>query len=263
MAAPDTPLPATGRLRRLRVSLSPAEWGRIGVMGAVILLMHLLGWGIFVFAIMPRQFHYSGLGIGLGVAVTAYTLGLRHAFDADHISAIDNVTRKLIADGKRPLASGFFFALGHSTIVFAVGIGISIAARALFSAVVDPDSTFETIGGVIGTAVSGGFLYLIAILNIVVLAGIIRVFREMRKGTFDEAELEKPAPVARPDVPVLRPVHAVDQQILADVLRRHGLRYRLRHRDRGPAARGHRRRRDRRVCRGTRCSPYHCCSPPA
>ncbi|HEV3361427.1 MAG TPA: HoxN/HupN/NixA family nickel/cobalt transporter [Pseudonocardiaceae bacterium] len=191
MAAPDTPMPATGRLRRLRLSLSPAEWGRVGVMGAVILLMHLLGWGIFVFAIMPRQFHYSGLGIGLGVAVTAYTLGLRHAFDADHISAIDNVTRKLLADGKRPLAGGFFFALGHSTIVFAVGIGISIAARAVFSAVVDPDSTFETIGGVVGTAVSGGFLYLIAILNIVVLAGIIKVFREMRKGTFDEAELEK------------------------------------------------------------------------
>jgi high-affinity nickel-transport protein len=175
----------------MRISLSPGEWGRVGGMAAVIVLLHLLGWGIFVFAILPRQFHYDGLGIGLGVAVTAYTLGLRHAFDADHISAIDNVTRKLLADGKRPLGSGFFFALGHSTIVFAVGVGISIAARAVFGAIVDPNSTFEALGGVLGTAVSGGFLYLIAILNIVVLAGILKVFREMRRGTFDEAELEK------------------------------------------------------------------------
>jgi high-affinity nickel-transport protein len=191
MAAPDLPLPETGSSRRRRISLSPGEWGRVGGMAAVILALHLLGWGIFVFAILPRQFHYTGLGIGLGVAITAYTLGLRHAFDADHISAIDNVTRKLLADGKRPLASGFFFALGHSTIVFAVGIGISIAARAVFSAVVDPNSAFETLGGVLGTAVSGGFLYLIAILNIVVLAGILKVFREMRRGTYDEVELEK------------------------------------------------------------------------
>ncbi|HJP75728.1 MAG TPA: HoxN/HupN/NixA family nickel/cobalt transporter [Pseudonocardiaceae bacterium] len=188
MAAPDIPLPATGRDR---ISLSRGEWGRIGGMGAVIVLLHLFGWGIFVFAILPRHFHYSGLGIGLGVAITAYTLGLRHAFDADHISAIDNVTRKLLADGKRPLTGGFFFALGHSTIVFAVGIGISIAARAVFGAIVDPNSTAETLGGVLGTAMSGGFLYVIALLNIVVLAGIIKVFREMRRGTLDEAELER------------------------------------------------------------------------
>jgi high-affinity nickel-transport protein len=194
MAAPEVALPSIDRfrrIRRIRRGLSPAEWGRLSLMGLVIVLLHLFGWGIFVFAILPRQFHYSGLGIGLGVAVTAYTLGVRHAFDADHISAIDNVTRKLLADGKRPLGSGFFFALGHSTIVFAVGVGISIAARAVFRAVVDPNSTFATLGGVLGTSISGGFLYLIAILNVVVLTGIIKVFREMRRGTFDERELER------------------------------------------------------------------------
>jgi high-affinity nickel-transport protein len=113
-------------------------------MAAVIIALNVSGWGIFVFTVMPQHFHYEKLGVGLGVAITAWTLGLRHAFDADHISAIDNVTRKLMADGRRPLATGFFFALGHSTIIVAVGVGISIAARAVFGAVVNPSSTFET-----------------------------------------------------------------------------------------------------------------------
>lgn len=139
-------------------------------MAAVIVAMHVVAWGIFLVEILPRHFHYTGLGIGVGVAVTAYTLGARHAFDADHISAIDNVTRKLMSDGKRPLGTGFFFSLGHSTVIMVVGVGISLAARAVFGAVVDPHSTFASIGGVVGTAVSGSFLYLIAALNIVVLA---------------------------------------------------------------------------------------------
>ncbi|MHB8329844.1 MAG: HoxN/HupN/NixA family nickel/cobalt transporter, partial [Acidimicrobiales bacterium] len=107
-----------------------------------------------------------------------------------HISAVDNVTRKLMADGRRPLATGFFFALGHSTIVFSVGVGISIAAKTVYGTVVDPKSTFETLGGVIGTSMAAGFLYLIAILNGIVLAGILKVFRDMRRGILDEEELE-------------------------------------------------------------------------
>ncbi|MGH3069236.1 MAG: hypothetical protein ACRDMI_11700, partial [Streptosporangiaceae bacterium] len=98
------------RLRAARGALSPAEWGRSGGMALVILALNALGWGIFVFAIQPHHFRYAGLGIGLGVALTAWTLGARHAFDADHISAIDNTTRKLMSDGKRPLGTGFFFA---------------------------------------------------------------------------------------------------------------------------------------------------------
>jgi hypothetical protein len=92
----------------------------------------------------PTTSRFKGLGLGLGVAVTAWTLGARHAFDADHISAIDNTTRKLMADGKRPLGTGFFFALGHSSIIMVVGVGLSIAARAVFGAVVDPHSGYET-----------------------------------------------------------------------------------------------------------------------
>jgi high-affinity nickel-transport protein len=179
------------RTRTIVHALSPAEWGRMGVMTLVILALNGFGWGIFILTVLPHHFHYQKLGVGLGVAFTAWTLGVRHAFDADHISAIDNVTRKFMAEGKRPLSTGFFFALGHSTIVVAVGVGITIAAKAVFGAMVDPNSTYETLGGAIGTITSAGFLYLIALLNLIVLAGIAKVFRDMRRGTFDEEELER------------------------------------------------------------------------
>jgi high-affinity nickel-transport protein len=182
---------SAGRLRTVRQALTPAEWGRSSGMALVILTLNVVGWGVFVFAVQPHHFHYAGLGLGVGVAFTAWTLGARHAFDADHISAIDNTTRKLMSDGKRPLATGFFFALGHSTIIVVVGAGLAVAARAVFGAVVDPGSGYETIGGVIGTSMAAGFLYLIAALNVVVLAGIFKVFRGLRAGLFDEAELER------------------------------------------------------------------------
>jgi high-affinity nickel-transport protein len=185
-----------GRLRRMGADLSGREWTRLGAMFAFILAINAAGWGIYVLAVMPHHFNYQGeggsrgLGVGLGVAITAWFLGFRHAFDADHISCIDNTTRKLMADGKRPLGSGFFFSFGHSTVVMAVGVGITIAARAVFGAVVDPNSAYETAGGAIGTLVSAAFLYLIAVLNLIVLAGIFKVFRDMRRGSYDEAELE-------------------------------------------------------------------------
>jgi high-affinity nickel-transport protein len=174
-----------------RAVLTRRERGRLGAMGLVVLALNLGGWGIFALAIVPRHFRFTGLGLGLGVALTAWTLGARHAFDADHISAIDNTTRKLMADGHRPLGTGFFFALGHSSIVMVAGAGLAIAARAVFGAVVDPNSGYETLGGVIGTSLAATFLYLIAALNLVVLAGIIKVFRGMRRGLFDEEELER------------------------------------------------------------------------
>jgi high-affinity nickel-transport protein len=179
------------RLRAIRAALTPAEWLRFGGIALVILAINGLGWGIFFFAVEPNHFRYSGLGVGLGVALTAWTLGARHAFDADHISAIDNTTRKLMSDGKRPLSTGFFFALGHSTILVVVGLGLGIAARAVFGAVVDPRSGYENVGGVVGTSMAAGFLYLIAVLNVVVLAGIVKVFRGLRAGKYDEAELER------------------------------------------------------------------------
>jgi nickel/cobalt transporter (NiCoT) family protein len=183
-------------LRTARADVSAREWGRLAAMFLFILAINALGWGIYVLDVMPHHFNYQGeggsrgLGVGLGVAMTAWFLGFRHAFDADHISCIDNTTRKLMADGKRPLASGFFFSFGHSTVIVAVGVGITVAARAVFGAVVNPSSTYETAGGAAGTIISAGFLYLIAVLNLIVLAGIFKVFREMRNGTYDEQELE-------------------------------------------------------------------------
>jgi high-affinity nickel-transport protein len=171
-------------------SLTRAERTRVASMLAAILGVNALGWGIFALEILPRHFHYKGLGVGIGVAVTAWTLGLRHAFDADHIAAIDNSTRKLMADGRRPLGTGFFFALGHASVIMVVGVGITIAARAVLGAFVSPSSTFEAAGGVVSTVLSATFLWLIAALNLVVLAGIVRLFGEMRRGVYDEAELE-------------------------------------------------------------------------
>jgi nickel/cobalt transporter (NiCoT) family protein len=179
-----------GRIGSAWRSLTRPERTRVAGMLAVIVGINALGWGIFALEILPRHFRYDGLGVGIGVAITAWTLGLRHAFDADHIAAIDNSTRKLMADGGRPLGSGFFFALGHSSVVMLVGVGITVAAKAVFKAVVTPSSSFETAGGVAGTALSAGFLWLIAALNLVVLIGILRVFRDMRRGIYNEAELE-------------------------------------------------------------------------
>jgi nickel/cobalt transporter (NiCoT) family protein len=168
-------------------ALSEAERRRAGLMFAVIATLHVIGFGVFVAFVVPS--HYKGLGIG--VAALAYTLGLRHAFDADHISAIDNTTRKLMSEGKRPLSIGFWFSLGHSTIVVAIGVGIVLAEKTVYGAVSHHKSSLEQFGGVFGTIVSATFLYLIALLNVVILAGIIRVFRAMRHGDYDETELER------------------------------------------------------------------------
>jgi high-affinity nickel-transport protein len=123
--------------------------------------------------------------------VTAYTLGMRHAFDADHISAIDNTTRKLMAEGKRPLSVGFWFSLGHSSIVFVLAALLSLGVRSLAGPVRSDHSHLHRVTGWVGTLVSGSFLYVIAALNVIVLVGIIRVFLEMRQGRFDEQALEQ------------------------------------------------------------------------
>jgi nickel/cobalt transporter (NiCoT) family protein len=173
-------------------ALSPQERRRTVAMYGSIVAMHVVGFAIFAIFVIPA--HYKGLGIG--VSVLAYTLGLRHAFDADHISAIDNTTRKSINDRRgtdqpRPLAYGYFFSLGHSSIVVAMGIGVIIAEKTVFSAISNPHSSLQHFGGLFGTIVSASFLFLIGLLNLVVLAGILRVFRSMRQGRYDEVELER------------------------------------------------------------------------
>jgi len=179
------------RLARLRNGLTRSEWWRVAGMVFVVLALNLVGWGLLWLA-AGHHYHVSKTGLfGFGTGVLAYTLGMRHAFDADHIAAIDNTTRKLVNDGKRPLSVGFFFSLGHSTVVFALAVLLNFGIRALDSQVSNNSSGLHHATGLIGTSISGGFLYLIAILNLVVLVGIVKVYRAMRKGAYDDAELER------------------------------------------------------------------------
>jgi nickel/cobalt transporter (NiCoT) family protein len=195
MAMASTEIPARQtRLARLHSFLTPAEWGRLGGMLALIIALHIIGWSTLLLLVEPARLSVGGKAFGIGVGVTAYALGLRHAFDADHIAAIDNTTRKLMSDGQRPLAVGFFFSLGHSTVVFTMAMLLAIGSKAFLRATVGPveddSSALHHYTGLIGTSVSGMFLYLIAILNVIVLAGILRVFLRLRRGHYDEAELE-------------------------------------------------------------------------
>jgi high-affinity nickel-transport protein len=178
--------------RRFWASLSPGQKRTLIMMVAVVGALHVIGWATLVLVVAPSHYHLGSTGaFTVGVGVTAYTLGMRHAFDADHISAIDNTTRKLMAEDKRPLSVGLWFSLGHSSIVFALAFLLSIGIRSLAAPVTHGGSHLHQVTGWVGTLVSGSFLYLIAALNIVILIGIIRVFREMRTGSYDEAALEE------------------------------------------------------------------------
>ncbi len=147
---------------------------RTKIIGIYILLIafNIVAW---VLAFIGFSAQYPAL---LGTALLAYTFGLRHSVDADHISAIDNVTRKLMQENKRPTTVGFFFSLGHSTIVVALSIGIAIAAAFIQNAI----PTLKSAGGLIGTSVSAAFLYLIAIINILVLIEIYQTFQKVKRG---------------------------------------------------------------------------------
>ncbi|HZV75875.1 MAG TPA: HoxN/HupN/NixA family nickel/cobalt transporter [Conexibacter sp.] len=192
MHAPSPAAATAGsRWSRVKASLTPAEWRRVALMLGFVACLHLLGFLILLVLVVPRDLSLGSSGaFGLGVGVTAYTFGLRHAFDADHVAAIDNTTRKLMGDGQRPLSAGFFFSLGHSTIVFALALLLAFGLRALGGQVANHGSTLHDVTGLVGTLVSGTFLLLIGLLNLVLLAGIVRVFRRMRDGQLDEAELE-------------------------------------------------------------------------
>ncbi|HVB91865.1 MAG TPA: HoxN/HupN/NixA family nickel/cobalt transporter [Acidimicrobiales bacterium] len=182
---------ARSRLAGTRISLSPDEWWRIGAMALIIVLLHGVGWGLLTHA-SGQRFHLSQHQLfGLGTGMLAYTLGVRHAFDADHIAAIDNTTRKLVLDGKRPLGVGFFFSLGHSSIVFVLAVTLNFGIRALDAQVGQSSSGLHTATNLIGPSVSGTFLYLIALLNLIVLFSIAKVYRGMKSGLFDVQELER------------------------------------------------------------------------
>jgi nickel/cobalt transporter (NiCoT) family protein len=172
--------------------MTRSEWRRAGAMAAVIAGLHVLGFGILVLVVIPQHYPLGAAGtFAIGTGITAYTLGLRHAFDADHIAAIDNTTRKMMSEGKRPLSVGFFFSLGHSTIVFGLAFLLAIGVRALSAPVQHGQSALHRTTDVIGTTVSGSFLYVIAILNALILVSIVRIFFDMRSGAYDEKELEQ------------------------------------------------------------------------
>lgn len=162
----------------------------VGILGTVIAL-HVIGWGLFIYYNSNPEYHgladSKGVLVYAGAGALAYSFGLRHAFDADHIAAIDDTTRLMLAKGKKPLGVGLFFSLGHSTVVLALSILVAFAAQ---RAVKFQEGFAET-GGIIGTSVSGLFLYLIGILNLVILVGIIGVWRKAKTGKFSHQHLEE------------------------------------------------------------------------
>jgi high-affinity nickel-transport protein len=196
------------RLSRFRRSLTASDWRSLAGMGGFIVLLHVVGFGVLLGLVAPNHYHLGGDHpvFTIGVGVLAYTFGLRHAFDADHIAAVDNTTRKLMADNliadnatsgaatsgaaRKPLSVGFWFSLGHSTVVFMLTFLLSIGVKALAGQVQNDSSGLHSITAIIGASVSGVFLWILGILNLMVLLGILKVFREMRSGTFNEQELE-------------------------------------------------------------------------
>jgi len=180
------------RWGRIAGSLDAGQWRAVALMAAVVIGLHVVGFVLLLALVAPHHYRLGASGtFAVGTGVTAYTLGLRHAFDADHISAIDNTTRKLMAEGKRPVSVGFFFSLGHSTIVFALAFLFAIGVRALDGPVANDGSTLHRVTSSVGAGVSGTFLYVIAAINVVILCGIVRVFLNMRTGRYSEAELER------------------------------------------------------------------------
>nr|WP_211241061.1 HoxN/HupN/NixA family nickel/cobalt transporter [Pseudonocardia spinosispora] len=166
-----------------------------------IVFLHVVGFGVLIALVVPHSYSLGATGVyGVGVGVLAYTFGLRHAFDADHIAAIDNTTRKLMADNvasdkpleeqRKPLSVGFWFSLGHSTVVFGLAFLLSVGVKALAGQVENDSSELHSITGIIGVSVSGVFLWILGILNLAVLIGILKVFRKMRDGDYSEQELE-------------------------------------------------------------------------
>src|SRR4051794_8776952 len=164
----------------------------LGGMTAFVVLLHVLGWGVLVFAVAPRDYQLGSTGVlGVGVGLTAYMLGVRHAFDADHIASIDNTTRKLVGEGKPSVSAGFWFSLGHSSVVFIASLLLVAGVRSVADVVQDDGNQVGANLALIGTIVAGTFLLLIGVMNLVAAVGIAKVFRRMRTGEYDEAELER------------------------------------------------------------------------
>jgi len=171
------------------LTLTPREKLQMGLLFTVILLVTVAAFAV-AFAYLP---HHSSSDVTrtfllfTGLGITAYVLGLRHGFDADHIAAIDNTTRKLLNDGKRPLTVGTWFSLGHSTIVCGLVVGLVVATEFVQAHV----AGFAAVGAVLGTLISGAFLFVIGLINLVIVAEVYGIFRGLRDRTLDEGRLEE------------------------------------------------------------------------
>lgn len=159
---------------------SRAELPRLGGIYGFIVLLHIAGWGLF----LTYQDRFGPLYAAGGAA--AYAFGLRHAFDADHISAVDDTTRYLMQRGKSPLGVGFFFSMGHSTIVIGLSLAVAFAAEAVKASL----PGLQRVGGTIGATVSGTFLILIGILDLIILRGIMDVWKKTKSGQYSRQELD-------------------------------------------------------------------------
>ncbi len=167
----------------MRESFDRGERRRLAGFFGGVGLLHVAGWGLLLAAA-------AGQPTILALGGLAYTFGLRHAFDADHISAIDNTTRKLLQDGRKPVGVGFFFSLGHSTVVFIIAAALGLTVKWIVEGVAGNGGQLRTVGGMLGTVVSGGFLVLIGVLNLVILLDIVRVYRKLKAGGYDDQSLE-------------------------------------------------------------------------
>ena len=168
-----------------------SERTAVAGMASVVLLLNVVGWGVLLFLVAPQDYRVGSAGVfGVGLGVTAFLLGARHAFDADHIAAIDNTTRKLVGEGKPAMGTGFWFGLGHSSVVFGLSLLLAIGVKVLAGPVQDESSSLQHTLGVFGTLVAGTFLIVIGLMNLSSLFGIVHIYRHMKAGTFDEAALE-------------------------------------------------------------------------
>jgi high-affinity nickel-transport protein len=177
---------------RRRTHFDRTDRWHIAGMAVFVALLTATGWIVLIGLVAPQQFALGGAAtFGVGIGVTAYLLGMRHAFDADHIAAIDNTTRKLVAEGERARGVGFWFSLGHSSVVFLLAVLLALGVRTLAGELGDDSSAVKETLGVVGTLVGGGFLVLIGLLNLEALVGIARVFARMRTEPLDDDALER------------------------------------------------------------------------
>jgi high-affinity nickel-transport protein len=163
-----------------KVIFTAADWVDLAGLYGFIAILHVAGWWLYL--------HYATEFPALvGLGLVAYLFGLRHAFDADHIAAIDDTVRYMLQKGRRPLGVGFYFSLGHSTIVLCLAVAIAFAA----TVVKDGLPELKDLGGLVGATVSGTFLWIIGVLNLLVLLDILGVWKKAKAGTHDHKHLEE------------------------------------------------------------------------